>query len=150
MPKTLDQGDYVRRAQAMLDAYPLFDVPRAEWVEVCRGLLDALLQSSEGPRCDCGAALTMCADCIIGDYQAAHPECTACCPVQPAEGRETPDLHEDETAQAHADELRALARLLRCADRPNEVIAVTLRRIEAIEAGAAALAHGRQERHTKG
>jgi hypothetical protein len=74
--------------------------------------VDALLQSSEGPCCDCGAALTMCADCVIGDYQAAHPECTACCPVQPAEGRETPDLQEareklETQIQIMCDEIRA-------------------------------------------
>ena len=31
-------------------------------------------------RCDCGAALTSCHDCAVGDYQAAHPACEDCCP----------------------------------------------------------------------
>jgi hypothetical protein len=39
----------------------------------------------------------MCADCVIGDYQAAHPECVTCCSVQPAEVRETPDLRWEKT-----------------------------------------------------
>lgn len=35
--------------------------------------------SSAPPRCDCGAKLSQCADCAIGDYQAAHPDCPTCC-----------------------------------------------------------------------
>lgn len=36
------QGDYARRAQAIIDAHPLFDVPKNEMVEVMGGLLAAL------------------------------------------------------------------------------------------------------------
>ncbi len=39
---SVEQGDFIRRAQAMLVAYPLFDVPRPEWVEVCTGLLGTI------------------------------------------------------------------------------------------------------------
>ena len=33
------------------------------------------------PTCDCGAALTQCAGCAVGDWQAAHPDCRECCPI---------------------------------------------------------------------
>jgi hypothetical protein len=29
--------------------------------------------------CDCGAIMTHCDDCAVGNYQAAHPECRTCC-----------------------------------------------------------------------
>ena len=35
---------------------------------------------SNPQRCDCGARLTSCYDCAVGDYQAAHPACEDCCP----------------------------------------------------------------------
>ena len=38
---------------------------------------------SNPQRCDCGAKLTSCYDCSIGDYQAAHPACKYCCPPPP-------------------------------------------------------------------
>ena len=37
---------------------------------------------SNTQRCDCGAKLTSCHDCAVGDYQAAHPACKDCCPAQ--------------------------------------------------------------------
>lgn len=30
-------------------------------------------------KCDCGEKLTLCADCAVADWQAAHPECASCC-----------------------------------------------------------------------
>ena len=33
-------------------------------------------------RCDCGAKLTSCYDCAVGDYQAADTACKECCPAQ--------------------------------------------------------------------
>jgi hypothetical protein len=35
-------------------------------------------------KCDCGEPLTVCEDCAVGNYQAAHTECETCCPVRPA------------------------------------------------------------------
>lgn len=54
-------------------------------------------------RCDCGASVTSCYDCTISDYQAAHPECRACCPDPPAAP------HQDEPPQDNA-ELAAVRR----------------------------------------
>jgi hypothetical protein len=31
-------------------------------------------------KCDCGAPLTQCSSCAVADYQAAHYDCTICCP----------------------------------------------------------------------
>jgi hypothetical protein len=98
------------------------------------GKMAVLLSSSDGSRCDCGAALTMCADCVIGDYQAAHPECVTCCPVQPAEGRETPDLHE-----AKREVFAAIARA-RQTSVINNWVEVAINKLI-----TAALAHGPAE-----
>lgn len=38
---------------------------------------------AQARNCDCGQLLTRCASCVIGDYQAEHPECPTCCPVAP-------------------------------------------------------------------
>jgi len=32
--------------------------------------------------CDCGTPVTMCVDCAVADYQAAHTDCRTCCPTQ--------------------------------------------------------------------
>ena len=40
------------------------------------------------PACDCGAALTLCVSCAVAEWQAAHPECPACCPIAPAQETE--------------------------------------------------------------
>lgn len=37
------------------------------------------LGSSADPCCDCGAKLTQCTDCAIGEYQGLHPDCPQCC-----------------------------------------------------------------------
>ena len=47
---------------------------------VSRLLHSAALRAEQ--RCDCGAKLTSCHDCAVGDYQAAHPACEDCCPAQ--------------------------------------------------------------------
>jgi len=44
------------------------------------GLCCGELAIGNTQRCDCGAALTSCHDCAVGDYQAAHPACKDCCP----------------------------------------------------------------------
>jgi len=54
-------------------------------VPVVAALLDA-----ERPRCDCGGAVTVCADCAVADYQAQHPDCTTCCPAPPEDERVEP------------------------------------------------------------
>jgi hypothetical protein len=34
--------------------------------------------------CDCGAVMTCCTGCAVSEYQAANPNCSTCCPIQPA------------------------------------------------------------------
>ena len=35
-------------------------------------------------RCECGSPRSLsCADCIVSEYQAAHPDCQTCCPTAP-------------------------------------------------------------------
>jgi hypothetical protein len=37
------------------------------------------------PRCDCGAKLTMCVSCAVGEYQGTHPDCNECCAAPSSE-----------------------------------------------------------------
>jgi hypothetical protein len=39
--------------------------------------------SAAGAWCDCGAPLSVCADCAVADYQAAHTDCATCSPGVP-------------------------------------------------------------------
>jgi hypothetical protein len=57
---------------------------------VCTCKLDAALAASAPQKsaCDCGAALTLCVSCAVAEWQAAHPECPACCPIAPAQETE--------------------------------------------------------------
>lgn len=43
---------------------------------------DAARPRSAPGRCDCGAPATQCYSCAVGDWQAAHPHCSECCPIQ--------------------------------------------------------------------
>jgi hypothetical protein len=62
----------------------------ADLAYVC-GIVASVVQERESEieglraerTCDCGAALTVCEDCAVADYQAGHPECAACCPPSP-------------------------------------------------------------------
>ena len=58
------------------------------------GLCCGELAIGNTQRCDCGAKLTSCHDCAVGDYQAAHPACKDCCPPP---------------AQTHAEKLALVA-----------------------------------------
>ena len=41
----------------------------------------ALPTGGDPPQCDCGRTLTQCGDCAVGQWQAEHPDCRACCPL---------------------------------------------------------------------
>lgn len=43
-------------------------------------------EQAPAPTCDCGGQLTVCASCAVSDYQAAHLDCTTCCPPMLAAG----------------------------------------------------------------
>lgn len=48
--------------------------------ERLKAMKDARL-TELAPKCDCGAALTQCSDCAVGEWQALHPDCRECCPL---------------------------------------------------------------------
>ncbi len=77
---------------------------KAEAYRKCADQLAAVLPLSEW-KCDCGAALTMCCDCAVADWQAAHPECPTCCPFdnRPLSERRS---HEDQLRYALAESLK--------------------------------------------
>jgi hypothetical protein len=86
----------------------------------CADELDALrAQRTEGRRCDCGAALTQCSDCAVGDYQAAHIDCRTCCPV-PIERTEGRPPEEQELSEMNIIDPSSERGQQIMADRANE------------------------------
>jgi hypothetical protein len=68
----------------------------------------SLLSPVEGRQpCECGELWDgACASCAVADWQAAHPECSACCPVNILKGDKVngndTDLQDDEFAGMRA------------------------------------------------
>lgn len=87
-----------------------------DWAKTKVSSSAAPREGEQEPRCECGAKLTQCTDCAVGDWQAAHPDCIHCAFPPPLAAPSLRGLIEKWRTLAAYSEVRGGMTLKECAD----------------------------------